>query len=163
MNRIARFFKVSQKQFELDWKLSSDAPYDEIRLPKRGTSGSAGYDFFSPIAFTLQPGEFICLPTGIRTQIDDGWVLVLAPRSGQGFKYRLQLYNTLGVIDSDYFSAANEGHIMIKIVNANTEGKTLTVEKGTAFAQGIFLPYGITVDDEAEAKRTGGFGSTDRK
>ena len=45
----------------------------------------------------------------------------------------------------------------------NREGKVLTVKKGEAFAQGIFLPFGITMDDEAADKRTGGFGSTDRK
>ena len=69
----------------------------------------------------------------------------------------------MGVIDSDYFGAANEGHIQIKIVNANEEGKTLTVRSGEAFAQGVFLPYGITMDDDAADVRTGGFGSTDGK
>ena len=90
-------------------------------------------------------------------------MLTIYPRSGQGFKYRLQLYNSVGVIDSDYFGAANEGHIQIKIVNANEEGKTLSVRRGEAFAQGVFLPYGVTVDDDAAELRTGGFGSTDRK
>ena len=89
-------------------------------------------------------------------------MLTIYPRSGQGFKYRLQLYNSVGVIDSDYFGAENEGHIQIKIVNANEEGKTLTVRRGEAFAQGVFLPFGITVDDDAADVRTGGFGSTDR-
>ena len=161
MQRIAEFMKVSRAQFEGDWEFDTPAPYDELRLPHRGTSGSAGYDFYSPINFTLAPGEFIKIPTGIRARIDEGWVLTLYPRSGQGFKYRLQMYNTVGVIDSDYFGADNEGHIHIKIVNANEEGKTLTVRQGEAFAQGIFLPFGITMDDNASEKRTGGFGSTD--
>ena len=163
MQRIAEFMKVSRAQFEKDWEFDVPAPYDELRLPHRGTSGSAGYDFYSTIDFTLAPGEFIKLPTGIRARIDEGWVLTLYPRSGQGFKYRLQMYNTVGVIDSDYFGADNEGHIHIKIVNANEEGKTLTVHRGEAFAQGIFLPFGVTVDDEATEKRVGGFGSTDRR
>ena len=163
MQRIAQFMKVSRAQFEKDWEFDAPVPYDELRLPHRGTAGSAGYDFYSPIDFTLEPGEFIKIPTGIRARIEEGWVLTLYPRSGQGFKYRLQMYNTVGVIDSDYFGADNEGHIHIKIINANEEGKTLTVHRGEAFAQGIFLPFGITVDDEATEKRTGGFGSTDRK
>ena len=133
-----------------------------MKLPRRGTSDSAGYDFYSPLDFTLAPGEFIKIPTGIRARIDEGWVLTLYPRSGQGFKYRLQLYNSVGVIDADYFGAENEGHIQIKIVNANEEGKVLTVRRGEAFAQGIFLPFGVTVDDDAADVRTGGFGSTDR-
>lgn len=161
MYKIAKFMKVSPGQFEKDWDLPAPNPYDEIMLPKRGTAGSAGYDFYSPLEFSLAPGEFIKIPTGIRAQMEEGWVLTLYPRSGQGFKYRLQLYNTVGVIDADYFGAANEGHIQIKIVNANEEGKALHVKKGEAFAQGIFLPFGITVDDEAHAARTGGFGSTD--
>jgi len=163
MQKIAQFMKVSRAQFESDWDFAAPCPWDDIILPRRGTAGSAGYDFFSPVDFTLAPGEFIKIPTGIRARIDDGWVLAICPRSGQGFKYRVQLYNTLGVIDADYFGAANEGHIHIKIVNANTEGKTLCVRRGEAFAQGIFLPFGITVDDDACEVRTGGFGSTDRR
>jgi len=163
MHKIAQFMKVSRPQFEADWDFSVPCPYDEIILPRRGTSGSAGYDFYSPVDFTLAPGEFIKIPTGIRARIDDGWVLAIFPRSGQGFKFRLQLYNTVGVIDADYFGAANEGHIHIKIVNANEEGKILSVKQGEAFAQGIFLPFGITVDDDASEIRTGGFGSTDRR
>ena len=163
MHRIAEFMKVRRAQFEADWDFAAPCPYDELKLPRRGTVGSAGYDFYSPVDFILAPGEWIKIPTGIRARNDEGWVLTIYPRSGQGFKYRLQLYNSVGVIDSDYFGAANEGHIHIKIVNANEEGKTLAVKQGEAFAQGIFLPFGITVDDEAGAVRTGGFGSTDRR
>lgn len=163
MHRIAEFMKVSRARFEADWDFAEPCSYEELKLPRRGTAGSAGYDFYSPVDFTLAPGEFIKIPTGIRARIDEGWVLTIYPRSGQGFKYRLQLYNTVGVIDSDYFGAENEGHIHIKIVNANTEGKTLCVRKGEAFAQGIFLPFGITVDDDASDVRIGGFGSTDRR
>ena len=163
MQKIAQFMKVSPERFAQDWNFDAPNPYGELKLPRRGTSGSAGYDFYSPLDFTLAPGEIIKIPTGMRARIDEGWVLTLYPRSGQGFKYRLQLYNTVGVIDSDYFGATNEGHIHVKIVNANQEGKTLTVKKGEAFAQGIFLPFGVTVDDDASDVRTGGFGSTDRR
>lgn len=85
------------------------------------------------------------------------------PRSGLGFKYRLQFNNTVGIIDSDYFYSDNEGHIFMKLTNDSNEGKTLSVEAGTGFAQGIFVEYGITVDDEASAVRNGGFGSTTGK
>lgn len=161
MHKIAKFMKVSAAQFERDWFGGTPNPYDAIRLPRRGTTGSAGYDFFAPMDFTLAPGEFIRIPTGIRAQMEDGWVLTIYPRSGQGFKYRVQLYNSVGVIDADYFGAENEGHIQIKLVNANSEGKTMHVRQGEAFAQGIFLPFGITVDDDADGLRSGGFGSTD--
>ena len=92
----------------------------------------------------------------------EGWVLMIFPRSSLGFKYKLMLNNTVGIIDSDYFYSDNEGHIFIKIINDNNEGKTVNIEKGTAFAQGIFLPFGITEDDCAEGERNGGFGSTDK-
>ena len=162
MQRIAEFQLVSRAQFDAAWDSPAANPYDELMLPRRATSGSAGYDIYSPLEFDLAPGEVIKLPTGLRARIEPGWVLLLLPRSGQGFKYRLQLYNTVGVIDSDYYGADNEGHIFVKLINANREGKTLHVKKGEAFAQGLFLPFGITVDDEADGVRTGGFGSTSK-
>lgn len=164
MRRIAQFLAVSAGQFATDWhRALPDVPVPEtVRLPRRATSGSAGYDFFAPAGFTLAPGETILLPTGVRARIDEGWVLMLYPRSGLGFKYRLQLNNTVGVIDSDYFGAQNEGHIMLKLTNASNEHRTLTVQPGEAVAQGVFVPYGVTVDDDASATRTGGFGSTDQ-
>lgn len=162
MRKIAQFFRVSRARFEADWHFDAPCPYDRICLPRRATAGSAGYDFFSPMDFTLQPGEFIQIPTGIRAHMEAGWVLTLVPRSGQGFRYRIQLYNSVGVIDADYFDAPNEGHIQLKLVNANEEGKQFSVRAGEAIAQGIFLPYGITVDDDADQPRVGGFGSTDQ-
>ena len=136
--------------------------YEMIKLPKRSTSGSAGYDFFAPVEITLEPEEYITIPTGIKCQIEDQWFLSLFPRSGLGFKYNMTLFNTCGIVDADYFNNKdNEGHIMIKIRNGNI--KPLKIEQGSAFAQGIFLPYGLTVDDAADGERTGGFGSTDKK
>ena len=129
-------------------------------MPERATVGSAGYDFYSPPDFVLEPGQTIKIPTGIRAKIEDGWVLMIFPRSGLGFKFRIQLNNTVGIIDSDYYGSDNEGHIFIKITNDSNEGKTLSLKKGDGFAQGVFLPYGVTSDDEAAALRNGGFGST---
>jgi len=165
MHRIAQFFPVSRAQLETDWNAAfpgADVP-EQIMLPRRATQGSAGYDFFSPVGFELQPGQTILLPTGVRARMDEGWALFLYPRSGLGFKYRLQLNNTVGVIDSDYFGAKNEGHIMLKLTNDSNEGRVLVVRAGDAVAQGVFMPFGITVDDDATAERTGGFGSTSAK
>ena len=170
MKRIAQFFKVSFDQFEKGIKdvfptmseKEIEELYWDIKLPKRATTGSAGYDFFTPFEFTLKPGETIKIPTGIRAKMDEDWVLKLYPRSGLGFKFRLQLNNTVGIIDSDYFNSDNEGHIQIKITNDSKDGKVLQLKTGEAFAQGIFTEYGITVDDEAVSTRNGGFGSTSR-
>lgn len=168
MKRIAKFYKVSFEQFEESWK--DDFPetspeeireiYEKIKLPARATKGSAGYDFFSPIDFELKPGETLKIPTGIRVSMEEGWVLCIFPRSGLGFKYRLQMNNTVGVIDSDYYDSDNEGHIFLKMTNDSNEGKTVTVSQGNGMAQGIFFQYGITEDDQAEEERNGGFGST---
>ena len=86
---------------------------------------------------------------------------MILPKSGLGTKFRFQLDNTCGVIDSDYYYAENEGHILISMTNDSKSGKVLEIPAGKAFAQGIFVPFGITTDDEAEGKRTGGFGSTE--
>ena len=168
MKRIAQFFKVTQDNFiaamreEFPQYTETDIKdmYDSLELPKRATKGSAGYDFYAPFSFSLPPASTIKIPTGIRVKMDEDWVLKVYPRSGLGFKYRLQLNNTVGIIDSDYFYSDNEGHIFIKMTNDSNEGKTVDVSQGTGFAQGIFLEYGITVDDEAEGIRNGGFGST---
>ena len=168
MKRIARFHKVSEKRFTEDWKDTfPDTPeekikeiYDSIRLPRRATAGSAGYDFFSPVDLVLGPGETVKIPTGVRVEMDQEWVLKCYPRSGLGFKYRLQMNNTVGIIDSDYFYSDNEGHIFAKLTNDSRENKTVELKAGTGFMQGIFVEYGITVDDDATAVRNGGFGST---
>lgn len=171
MKKIAKFEKVSFEQFKRDWEdtfpevLLEEIQkiYEGIKLPKRATTGSAGYDFYTPEGFSLKPGEGIKIPTGIRAKMDEGWVLKIYPRSGLGFKFRLQLNNTVGIIDSDYYNSDNEGHIQIKMTNDSKEGKTVELSAGTGFAQGIFLEYGITVDDEADAVRNGGFGSTTKQ
>ena len=134
--------------------------YENIKLPKRATAGSAGYDFYAPKDVVLSPGETMKIPTGIRVEMEHGWVLKCYPRSGLGFKYRLQLNNTVGIIDSDYFYSDNEGHIFAKITNDSNEKKVVEIKAGEGFMQGIFVEYGITVDDDVTEVRNGGFGST---
>ena len=164
MNRIAKFEKVSKQQFA-EAMLNTfgnifTANIDDVSLPVRATSGSAGYDFVSPISFELAAGESIKVPTGIRVNIREGWWLAIVPRSSLGFKYRMQLDNTVGVVDSDYYHSDNEGHIFAKLTNDGKEGKEVELKEGTGFMQGIFVEYGITVDDDVEEVRNGGFGST---
>lgn len=168
MKKIAQFFKVSPENFmnamreEFPQYTEEDIRdmYESLVLPRRATRGSAGYDFHAPFSFSLPPAATIKIPTGIRVKMEEDWVLKIYPRSGLGFKYRLQMNNTVGIIDSDYSYSDNEGHIFIKMTNASNEGKTVDVPQGTGFAQGIFLEYGITVDDDADGIRNGGFGST---
>ena len=160
--KIARFEKVSEKQFKEDLPVFENADmmeYGEIPLPKRATSGSAGYDFYSPVEILLKPGESCRIPTGIRCQIDEGYVLQLYPRSSFGFKYQMRLLNTVGIIDSDYYNADNEGHIIVGIVNDGN--KDLPIRKGERFVQGVFYRYYLAEEEESRKERHGGFGSTD--
>ena len=168
MKKIAKFEKVSLKQFKKDFldSFSSysenevEKIYEDLLIPKRATKGSAGYDFYSPIDFSLAPGETIKIPTGIRVRINDGWVLALYPRSGLGFKFRLQLNNTVGIIDSDYYNSDNEGHMFVKLTNDSNENKNVELKAGQGMVQGIFFEFGITEYDDANEERNGGFGST---
>ena len=159
MNKVAKFEKVSKEQFISDeGTILGELSYDSIMLPKRATTGSAGYDFFLPYNLVLDPGEIVKVSTGVRCKIDDGYVLQIYPRSGLGFKYGLQLRNTVGIIDSDYYNAKNEGHIAASLIN--TGDKIINLNAGDAFMQGIFTPYFVTYDDEVEKLREGGMGST---
>ena len=155
---IAKFTHVSEAQYAEAMQGQACLPLNEIALPKRATAGSAGYDFVSPVEVTVEPGETALIPTGIRAEMDPGWVLLLFPRSSLGFKYSLRLANTVGVIDSDYAFAKNEGHIMVKL--RNPLSGPVTIGRGERFCQGVFLPYGTAEEDEVLTGRTGGFGST---
>ena len=171
MKRIDKFEKVSIEQFREGWtdafgevdETELQEIYEAVRLPKRATAGSAGYDFFAPARISLAPGETVKIPTGIRVWMEPEWVLKCYPRSGLGFKFRLQLNNTVGIIDSDYYYSDNEGHIFAKITNDSNEGKALEVKAGDGFMQGIFVEYGITLDDDVTEVRNGGFGSTTKE
>ena len=173
MKKIAKFEKVSFEQFRQDFKVCSESYmvnyseediekiYNDIELPTRATKGSAGYDFKMPTELCIDKSSEYIIPTGIRVKINDGWVLSLYPRSGLGFKYKMKLNNTVGIIDSDYYFSGNEGHIMAKI-SYEAGANAMLLQKGQGFVQGIFTEYGVTEDDDANTIRDGGFGSTDK-
>ena len=122
MKRIARFEKVSFDQFAQGWgdtlgitdNEEIKALYDAIRLPRRATAGSAGYDFFAPADITLRPGETIKVPTGIRVWMEPGMGAQMLSEKRAGLKYRLQLNNTVGIIDSDYYYSDQRGTHLLK-------------------------------------------------
>ena len=176
MNKIAKFEKISKKQLFRDGDfftkdIAVDDSYkslerineflygtlEDLKMPKRATKMSAGYDICSPINVRVKAGEPFVIPTGLRCFFNQkDWVLMIYPRSGLGFKYGMRLVNTCGIIDADYVYAENEGHILLKFVS----DKDFEIHEGDRIAQGVFLKYGITVDDKAEGQRTGGIGST---
>lgn len=160
--RIAKFEKISFPQFQNDCEnlqiKDIETCYENIRLPERATNKSAAYDFATPYDFVLQPKDSILIRTGIRCKMNENYVLILFPRSSIGIKHRISLTNTAGVVDADYYDTDNEGHIMLALTNNGS--RPFLAEAGTRIAQGIFLPYGITEDDDADNIRMGGFGST---
>ena len=161
---IAKFLRVSQAQYAADQQLPEALPVSDIPLPRRATAGSAGYDFICPMDVALAPGEALTIPTGIRCEMQPGWVLMLFPRSSLGFKHQVRLANTVGVIDADYFHAANEGHIMVRLTNGQSpctvDSHAVSIAKGERFCQGVFLPHGLAEEETVLAGREGGFGST---
>ena len=157
--KIAKFTRVSGAQYrEAMEGRENPMPLEEIPLPRRATAGSAGYDFVSPLEVTVPPEGTALIPTGIRAEMDPGWVLMLFPRSSLGFRHAVRLSNTVGVIDSDYAFAKNEGHIMVKL--RNPLSGPVTIGRGERFCQGVFLPYGTAEEEEVSGERTGGMGST---
>lgn len=161
------FEKVSFEQFrkdslEYNRNLTDQeikSAYEKVKLPKRATVGSAGYDFYLPYDVRISGRDYSgSIPLGIKCLMDEDVVLLLCPRSGIGFKYGLMLANTVGVIDSDYYSSDNEGHTKLKLYNPGNEAVLLSA--GTKIIQGIFIKYQLTDDDNTSDKRNGGFGST---
>ena len=134
--------------------------YDSITLPICKTGNSAGHDFATPFAFELQHGRQIVIPTGIRCLLKKGHVLKIYPRSGLGTKYRCQINNTIGIIDMDYYFSDNEGHIKIKLTNDSKPSKTMYLNAGDTFCQGIVSEYKVAKNGVANNVRNGGFGST---
>ena len=156
MRNSAKFEKVSFEQFK---EHGTREVYDGIKLPRRATAKSAGYDFFAPTDLTIAPHQTVTVATGVRALMPDNWCLMIFPRSGLGFKYKLRLNNTVGIIDADYSDSDNEGHVFIRMTNESDN--LLSIDKGSAFAQGVFVQYLLTEEDDATAARNGGLGSTD--
>lgn len=143
--------------------VGTDHYLSEIKLPERSTYGSAGYDFFIPYDLTIRAGETVLIPTGIKVKMAEGYVLMMYPRSGLGFKYKMSLDNTVGVIDSDYYNnESTEGHISVKMTNHSD--KDCFIKKGSAYCQGVFHKYYVTDNDHLteKQKRIGGYGSTSK-
>ena len=157
---------MKQRGFEIISKYQEEG----LSVPQRATKGAAGYDFQAaetvvvPSLWKLQQaGENpkpILVKTGIKAYMPDSEYLELVSRSSNPLKRFLLLANGVGVIDSDYYNSDNEGHIFAKLTNDSNEEKTVQIKAGEGFMQGIFVEYGITVDDAATDVRNGGFGST---
>lgn len=139
------------------FEVVKDCPFD-VKLPVRSTKGSAGYDFFAPYRFVIAPGQSLTVKTWIKARMPKDNFLKIFDRSSWNTKKNIHI-TCSGIIDSDYYgNPKNDGNILIQFTNKGTE--QFQVEEGERIAQGIFLPYFLTDDDEAEGERQGGMGST---
>ena len=137
-----------------------------INLPIRKTKYSAGYD--------VEAAEDVIIPkfiagqkptlikTGLKAYCPEDEFFILANRSSNPGKKGLVLANGIGIIDSDYYNNEdNDGHFMYAYYNFFDHD--VEIKKGDVIGQAIFMKY-LTVDnDNASGKRTGGFGSTNKK
>ena len=130
-------------------------------LPKRSTQHSAGYDFVAAETITIDPGAIKLVPTNVKAYMQEGEVLYLYDRSSNPRKRGIVLSNSVGVIDKDYYgNPDNDGNIHAQFTNITNN--VVTIEKGTAMMQGVFMPFLLADDDDASGVRVGGFGSTDQ-
>lgn len=132
----------------------------DIRLPQRADIGSAGYDFYSPCDFEIEPGQVAILQTDVKAYMEKDEVLLLWIRSSMGIKKGITLANQTGVIDSSYYNnPSNDGNIGIALKNNTSE--TYYVHKGDKVMQGVFVKYLVTDNDcPVSQTREGGVGST---
>lgn len=156
---MRKFEKISFEEYKKSTGKDKKS-YNKYNLPVRKTKYSAGYDFESLIDFTLQPGEIIKIPLGIKVIMNEDEMLMIIIRSSLGFKYNVRMCNQIGIIEKDYYNNSdNEGHMYIRLQNEGNE--EFTVKCGDRICQGIFAKF-LTVDNEEKVEniRTGGFGST---
>ena len=148
---LRKFEKINFNQFSKDI-CDDKVLYDEYILPERATKFSAGYDFYALNDFCIKPGCVMRIPTGIKAIMNDDEALFLFVRSSMGFKYNVRLTNQVGIVDKDYYgNSDNDGHIWIKVQNEGTV--PITIKKGNAIAQGIFVKYLTTTDDIKSTKK----------
>lgn len=133
---------------------------DPQLLPKRATTGAAGYDLHCAEGVILAPGEIKRLKTGVKAYMQPGEVLYVYDRSSNPVKRGIKLINSVGVIDRDYYNNdQNEGQIMAQLQNI-TDHRVI-IPYGQRILQAVFMPCLLADGDIAVNQRSGGFGSTD--
>lgn len=134
-----------------------------VIIPKRATTKSAGYDLSSIEDVTIKPQQIKLVKTGLKAMMPDDEALFIFPRSSLAIKKGLVMSNSVGVVDADYYgNPDNDGLIMVPLMNILDHD--VTVLKGERIAQGVFMSYEVTTDDEPLTQiRMGGFGSSGHK
>ena len=132
--------------------------HEDAVVPTYGTTGAAGFDFYSVDSVIVEAGQTVIVKTGLAMAICEGFEIQVRPRSGMSAKTKIRVANSPGTIDSDY-----RGEIGIIVDNVGQEPYEIHV--GDRVAQGILaiVPQAsfIVVDSLDETERgAGGYGST---
>lgn len=130
----------------------------EAVLPAYATAGAACMDLCALEDATVPSGGYAHIRTGLAFEVPVGHVMLINSRSGHGFKSRVRLMNSQGVIDSDY-----RGEVQVGL--ANDSAQDFQVQAGDRIAQFLIVPYPqICLEEVIElgetARGAGGFGST---
>lgn len=149
------FEKVSLEEFKKNY----DEKLYDFNLPSRSTKFSAGYDFYAVDKCVIKAHSTVKIISGVKACMNSDEVLYLYIRSSMAIKNNINLKNSVGVIDSDYYNNVdNEGNICFVLENCGDEDFIL--EKGSRYAQGVFMKYLVTDNDVSVNARNGGIGST---
>ena len=134
-------------------------------IPKRATSGSAGYDLSACLdePLTIPAGGTEKVPTGFSCALTgegaDTAVLLIYARSSTATKKGLAPANCVGVVDTDY-----RGEVLVALHNHS--GEPRIIEPGERIAQLVITPVLLPETEEADTlpeseRGSGGFGSSD--
>jgi dUTP pyrophosphatase len=147
------------KEIEL-YPVSFERVQEDAILPQRMTRQSAGYDLYANETTVIQPFSVKIVPTGVKVRMPYWMYLQLSVRSSIGIKQQLIMPNGIGIIDADYYNNPdNGGHIFVPLLNMSS--RTITIDKHTRIAQGVFLNYNMVDRDHPMCEdRYGGCGST---
>ena len=130
----------------------------ELPIPRHARPGDAGIDLHARETADLAPGERRAIPTGIAVAVPEGYVGLVAPRSGLAIRSGLSIVNTPGILDSGY-----RGEIAVILINLGSEA--VHISRGDRIAQLVVVPVATiefeVVEQLEESERgAGGFGST---
>ena len=130
----------------------------EARIPKRGTSGSVGFDITGVEGKVIPPNSTVTIRTGLKVDgMQAGFYGQLVSRSGLCLKKNLT--TLCGVIDPDF-----RGEIKVILHNLSPTEST-RVEKGERISQILFLPFvappNLRNRSIRHFRHQGGLGSTD--
>jgi len=134
---------------------------DNVKIPKKSTKGSAGFDVFLPGAIGwIYPNEVRKIGLGFALEMPEGWECQIRQRSGMSGLYPGYLSNSVGTIDSDYRDE-------VAILFWNNSDKKIRFDSGTKIAQLVFKEVPEVklslVKELSDTNRKGGFGSTGDK